>query len=366
MKSILITGATGFVGSYLLRFLVKKGYANIRALHRKGSSFALVEDVKNQVEWHEGDLLDLPSLEAAMQGVTHVAHCAAVVSFNAADHQRMRWVNQEGTANVVNLALDFGVEKLVHVSSIAAIGRSKKEQVINEETKWENDTRNSGYGISKYLSEMEVWRGIAEGLPAAIVNPSNVLGSGFWEGRTATGQLFYKIWKGMPFYPQGGTGFVDVRDVARFTALLLENSVTNERFILSGENLKYKLVFDEIAKALKVKPPGIEVTPLVRELAWRGAWMASKLTGKLPLITKETARYASRTFFYDNMAMGLHLIEEARKAKIKKFVCVGTICAYPKFTKVSFKEEDLWNGYPEETNAPYGLAKKMLLVQSQA
>ncbi len=315
-KQIFITGATGFVGSYLLRHLIREGYTKVRALRRKNSSLALIgSEVKNQVEWVEGDILDLASLEDAMSGVRQVYHSAAVVSFHAADAKRMREVNQQGTANVVNISLSEGIEKLVHVSSIAAIGRSQDQQQITENSKWQIGSNNSEYGISKHLAEMEVWRGIAEGLPAVIVNPSNVLGSGFWRDRTSTGQLFYKIWKGLRFSPTGGTGFVDVRDVARVMVLLMESGITGERYILSGENLLYKSVFNEIANVLDVPPPSISVNALMREIVWRGAWLLSKFSGSAPLITKETARASARTYFYD-AEKSLHAIPGFRYTPI--------------------------------------------------
>ncbi len=299
-KKIFVTGGTGFIGSYLLRHLVNKGYTDIRALKRQGSPMVLVSDIADKIEWIEGDLLDLPALGEAMAGVHQVYHSAAIVSFSEADNLRMRKINQEGTANIVNIALDEGVEKLVHVSSIAALGRSRNSTAIDEQTKWQDGNWNSPYGISKHLAEMEVWRGIAEGLNAAIVNPSNVLGSGFWQGKLSSGNIFYKIWKGLPFYPRGATGFVDVRDVVRFTVQLMESDISSQRYILNGENLSFQTLFTEIANVLEVKPPAIKVTPFIRETAWRVAWLASKISGKPAFITKQTARSSSRSFQYDN------------------------------------------------------------------
>ncbi len=299
-KKILVTGATGFIGSYLVRYLLRQGYTDIRCTRQPNSSLALLKDVAENVEWVNADLLNLMEMEDAMRGVHQVYHCAAVVSFQGKDSSKMLSINAEGTANVVNLALDFGIEKLVHVSSIAAIGRRPNDPNIDERTAWKDDDWNSPYGISKHRAEMEVWRGIAEGLNAAIVNPANVLGSGFWQGRTSTGQIFHQIWSGLRFYPRGGTGFVDVRDVVRFMVLLMESDLSGERYILNAENLPFKNVFDEIAATLGVKPPHIAVTPFIREVAWRVAWLASKLTGKPAFITQQTARFSSRTFFYDN------------------------------------------------------------------
>lgn len=297
---ILVTGATGFIGSYLVRYLLNQGYGHVRGLKRANSDMALVREVASRVVWYEGDVLDIASLEAAMEGVTHVYHCAAVVSFHESDNGRMLEVNQIGTANVVNLSLDLGVSRLVHVSSIAAIGRQPNDPNIDETTQWKQDDHNSPYGVSKHLAELEVWRGMAEGLDAAIVNPSNVLGSGFWQGRTSTGQLFFKIWKGMPFRPLGSSGFVDVRDVVRFMVLLMESGITGQRYILNGENLAFGQLFDLIAKSLGVKPPTVGVTPLLREVAWRIAWLASKFTGRPPFITKQTARSSARHYIYAN------------------------------------------------------------------
>ncbi len=299
-KKILITGATGFIGAYLLHYLIQKGESSIRALRRPASPMDLVAGTEDQVEWVEGDLLDTTSLEDAMQGISKVYHCAALVSFHQGNSAQMIRINQEGTANVINIALALNVEKLLHVSSIAAIGRHKNENIINEDTKWQRNNWNSPYAISKHLAEMEVWRGIAEGLNAVIVNPSNVLGSGFWEGRTSTSEFFTRVWKGMPFYPRGTTGFVDVRDVARFMHFLMESDISNQRFILNGENLPFKQVLFKIADVLRVRRPFIEVNPLIRETAWRVAWLLSKITGNAPFITKQTARYSARTFFYKN------------------------------------------------------------------
>ncbi len=299
-KKILITGATGFIGAYLLHYLVSKDEKNIRALRRQSSPLDLVESIYNQVEWVEGDILDPTSLEDAMQGIDKIYHCAAIVSFNQNDAAYMMRVNQEGTANVVNIALEKKVEKLVYVSSIAAIGRRKNETTINEKSKWSSDKSNTPYGISKHLAEMEVYRGMAEGLNAAIVNPSNVLGSGFWKGRATTGQFFFKMWRGLPFYPAGGTGFVDVRDVVRFMHLLMESDITSERYILNGDNLPFLTIFENIAKSLSVRIPFIKVSPLIREVAWRSSWLLSKFTGKPPFITKQTARYSARNYFYEN------------------------------------------------------------------
>lgn len=297
-KQILVTGGTGFLGSYLLRYLVREGYTRIRATRRPDSRMDLVAAVADKIEWVETDLLDVIGLENAMQHVTKVYHCAAIVSFDPRNYDEMRRVNVDGTANVVNAALYANVEKLVYVSSIAAIGRTKQSRIITEKTKWERSKLNSEYGISKYLAEQEVWRGAAEGLNIAIVNPSVILGSGRWgEGPL---KFFKLIHKQYPFYTTGTSGFVDVRDVARFMLLLMESDISRERFILNAENLTFQTLMNEIAKQLGKKPPSIKVTRFTQQIVWRLEWLRSRLFGGKPLITREVAQRATASYFYEN------------------------------------------------------------------
>lgn len=286
------------MGSYLLRYLVKAGYSNIRALKRKESSLDLVADIKDRIEWIDGDLLDTTSLEAGMDGAKQVYHCGAMISFDKREIKKMMRTNVEGTANVVNIALDFKVKKLVHFSSIAALGRSKETKNVNENTIWQKNDLISNYSISKYLAEQEVWRGIAEGLPAAILNPSVVIGSGFWNSGTAL--MFREVWNGLSFYPMGSTGFVDVRDVALLAIKLMESDIVKERFLINNENISYRDFFTKIAQKMDKKPPSIKVNPALSGLAWRLDWLRSKFTGRRHLITRETASLVSHSFFYSN------------------------------------------------------------------
>lgn len=299
-QKILVTGGTGFIGAYLLHYLLRQGFVNIRALKRPDSPMDLVSSIADKIEWVNADVRDVADLAAAMKGVQKVYHSAAVVSFHSADARKMYEVNVVGTANVINLALDEGVEKLLHVSSIAALGTPKDHGLITEDVKWDYNRNNNRYGLTKHLAEMEVWRGMAEGLNVVVVNPANVLGSGFWVGRTSTGRLFHTIWQGLKFYPTGSTGWVDVRDVVRFMVGLMESDITGERFILSAENREFKWVFDRIAAALGMPAPSIRANRFLREIAWRMAWLQGKLTGTTPLITKETVRSSASMRIYDN------------------------------------------------------------------
>lgn len=297
-KLILVTGGTGLVGSYLIRFLLKRGYTRIRALCRSESRFDLLEEVKDQIEWVESDILDVIGLEEAMEGVRLVYHCAALISFYPEDRSLMLRTNRNGTANVVNSSLYAGVEKLVYVSSIAAIGRNKKSNQVDEQTKWQRNPDNSHYAISKFQAEQEVWRGQAEGLTVAVVNPSVILGGGFWD--SGPQKIFGMTWKEFPFYPVGATGFVDVRDVARFMIILMESEMKGERYILNGTNTSYQQLQTEIARSLDRRPPRYALSPTLAGWAARLSWLRSKLTGKSPLITRENARMTSLAYTYAN------------------------------------------------------------------
>lgn len=297
-KSILVTGGTGLVGSYLLRLLIRKGFTKISALKRASSPMDLVADIESKINWIECDILEIVSLEEALKGIQQVYHCAGVVTFNPKLHQNMMEVNRFGTENLVNAALFEGVEKLIHVSSIAAIGRRPKLPIITEKTDWEKSKWNSAYAISKYLGEMEVWRGAAEGLKVAVVNPSVILGGGFWN--KGTGQLFQRVWNGLKFYPKGSTGYVDVRDVTKFMIQLMNSDIENERFILNGANLNYLDFFTQIADVLSKKPPSIKVNFLLRELAILSDILRATFTNSARLITRHSANHVSRDFHYEN------------------------------------------------------------------
>ncbi|MFY0252997.1 NAD-dependent epimerase/dehydratase family protein [Chitinophaga sp. 30R24] len=293
---ILVTGGTGFLGSYLIRALVAAGKP-VRALYRQQPAPQL-QDIMDKIEWVPGDILDVCALEDAMAGVTQVYHCAAVVSFQANAKDRLMKINVEGTANVVNMALDAGVDKLLYVSSVAAIGRAKEGAVIDETAEWEDSPNNSRYSVSKFQGEMEVWRGIAEGLDAVIVNPSIILGAGFWDHGSSA--ILKNAWKEFPYYTKGVNGFVDVEDVVEAMIRLMDGNIAGERFILSANNWDYQQLFTTMARELGKKPPHIAVKPWMAEVVWRVEKIKGMLSGKHPLVTKETARTAQMKIYYEN------------------------------------------------------------------
>jgi dihydroflavonol-4-reductase len=335
---ILVTGGTGLVGSYLLYELTRKGH-KVRALLRPGKKpydtsklfKCLASENENfieQVEWVEGDVLDLFSLHQAMQGVDYVYHCAALVSFNPQQLKEMLAVNIEGTSNVVNSCLENGIKKLCHVSSIASLGQADKGEMINENAKWKTSRLNSGYAISKYGGEREVWRGIEEGLNAVIVNPSVIIGAGCHP--RATNQLFHSIKSFIPFYSEGVNGYVDVRDVVGAMVLLMESSISSERYVLNSENLTLKEFFSKVAEILGKPHPHIALNgSLMTTIAWLEE-MRARLSRSRPLLTRENVRAAMSKSYYsadkfktafgysfipvtESLNRALQILEKARK-----------------------------------------------------
>jgi dihydroflavonol-4-reductase len=295
---VLVTGGTGFLGAYVIRELAEKGWA-VRAI-RRGNSLPefIPADILQQVEWITGDILDVVALEEAMEGVDGVVHAAAKVSFAGRDHHELYSINVEGTANVVNMALLQNVKRFVHVSSVAALGRTGKGERVTEKKSWEESKYNTSYSISKFRGEVEVWRGIGEGLPAVIINPSTILGFGDWNNSSC--RLFRSAFEEFPWYTEGTNGFVDVQDTARAIVRLLEADVSGERFILNGDNWTFRHLFETIAAGFGKKPPSREATPLLAGIAWRLERMKSLFSGRPALLTRESARVARSNTAFDN------------------------------------------------------------------
>jgi nucleoside-diphosphate-sugar epimerase len=279
---VLVTGGTGLVGAHLLLHLVENG-ESVRAIYRKSETIQKTkslflldkkEALFEKIDWIKADIIDVPSLEIAFENVEYVYHCAALISFNPKDEVLLRKINIEGTANIVNFCVAKAVKKLCFVSSISALGDLKEnEKIITEETEWNPEKPHSDYAISKYGSEMEVWRGQQEGLDVIIVNPGIILGPRIW--KEGSGELFTKIKKGLPFYTKGITGFIAVTDVAKIMVQLMKSDVINERYTLITNNIVFRDLFNSIADALKVKRPSVYVSPLLVGIFWRIDWFLS-------------------------------------------------------------------------------------------
>ncbi len=298
---ILVTGGAGLLGAALITELLADG-KKVRAIYNKTP---LPNFNSNNLEQLQCNILDVVGLEEAMAGIEEIYHCAAIVTFNPKRKMEMFKINIEGTANVVNIALEAGVKKMLHVSSVAALGRIREDELINETMNWTEETSNSNYGQSKYLAELEVWRGIGEGLNAVMVNPVVILGAGDWN--SGSSKLFQTAYNEFPWYAEGTTGFVDVRDVVKIMMQLMESDITAQRFIVSAENRSYRDVFSLMAKAFNKKPPHKIVTPLIAKIVWRLEALKSLFTKQDPLVTKETAKTALAKVNFDNSKLKKYL-----------------------------------------------------------
>lgn len=290
---VLVTGGSGLLGRELIIQLISQG-KEVTAIYNHTALELSLKGLKKV----QCDILDVSSLEEVMNGIDELYHCAGKVSFNPRQVDQLYKINVEGTANVVNAALNAGVKKMVHVSSVAALGRIREDGPINEDMHWTEETSNSKYGQSKYMGEMEVWRGIAEGLNAVIVNPTIILGAANWNESST--EIFKSVYNGSPWYADGTTGFVDVKDVANAMIMLMRSEISSERFIISAENKSYQDVFDQIADAFNKKRPSKKVNPFIAAVVWRWEAVKSKFTGAIPLITKETAATALAKVQFDN------------------------------------------------------------------
>jgi nucleoside-diphosphate-sugar epimerase len=323
---ILVTGATGFVGAHLLCQLVQTNEP-VRAIYRSENTIENVREVFSldglnasliaKIEWFKADITDVPSMIPAFLGVKKVYHCAAFISFNPKDYRAMRKVNIHGTAIIVNLSIDAKVDKICFVSSIASIGNSVNEGLLTEENQWNPQEDNSGYSITKFGAEMEVWRASQEGVDVVIVNPGIILGGGFWN--SGSGKLFTKVFNGFKYYTEGITGFVGVTDVVKTMVQLTNSTIKNERFILVSENKSYKEVLFLIADALDKKRPHKKVYRWQMEFLWRISSFLSIITRKEPLLSKYAAKSANSTSLYtskkikETLSLKFQTIEEVVK-----------------------------------------------------
>jgi len=317
-QKTLVTGGAGLVGNELIKQLLNCG-EKVTAIYHSTPIHISHPDL----EIIKCNVLDVVGLQQVMETVTHVYHCAAIVSYDPKDKRKLLKINIEGTANVVNTCIDAKVKKLVHVSSVAALGRIGENRMISEQMNWTEETGKSIYGKSKYFSELEVWRGIAEGLNAIIVNPSLILGGDNWENSSSA--IFKKGYEEFKWYTEGITGFVDVRDVAHAMILLMNSNITAERFILNGENVSYREIFSSIANCFHKKPPHKKVNSFLAEAIWRIEKLKSLFTGLKPLLTKETVRTAQAKVYFDNGKI-LKALPQFHFRKIKdaiEFTCAS-------------------------------------------
>lgn len=311
---ILVTGGTGLLGSHLL-FSLTENNQKVRAIFRYENSKQIVMDLFNyynpieaekrwaRIDWHKADIREIESLHNCFEGVNQVYHCAGLVSFDRKDFNRCVKTNKEGTQNVVNFCLKYGIEKLCHVSSTAAVGENPIGHT-NETHLWSNDRLRSSYSVSKHLAEMEVWRGVEEGLNSVIINPCVIFGPGDWRESSLT--IFKSAENGMRFYTSGSNAVVDVRDVVNAMTFLMNSEIHSERFLITGENISFRDLQTLIAKKVNKREPTVFVKKWVSMLFCRFGLLIFRLFNMKPMLTPDTINSAYKNVSYDT-------------SKIKKF-----------------------------------------------
>lgn len=306
---VLVTGATGLVGSHLVLHLLENGddvsaiYRSEKAITKTRSLFELYkkEYLFHKIHWIQADINDIPSLEIAFESIEYVYHCAAKISFDPADEEKLRKTNIEGTANIVNFCLANKVKKLCYVSSIAALGDLPEyEHVITETTDWNPEKPHSDYAISKYGAEMEIWRGQQEGLDVVVVNPGVILGPDVRGWEEGSSKIFLTVAKGMKYYTKGSSGFIAVIDVVKIMTLLMKNPKVGERYILIAENMVFQELISAMAESLIVKKPTAYAKKWMTEIAWRCDWIMANLFFSKRRLSKSVARSLHTTDLYAN------------------------------------------------------------------
>lgn len=303
----IVIGGTGLVGSHLLWLIAQQGpvLASCRTMkntERVRRFFLFCDSTKgaemfSRIEWVQLDILNIDELARSLKDMRKVYHCAALVSFHRIDFYNCIKINREGTANVVNACLEIPDIRLCYVSSTAAIGQNPGGE-IDETCLWKASDINSGYSVSKFGAEKEVWRGIEEGLNAVIINPCTVIGPGPWEEGSM--EMFRVAKNGIFFYPSGCNATVDARDVATSMVFLMDSGIRNERYLCTGTNKDFRGLFVAITREMNKTPP----------LIYAPKWLAipiSYLLETVSLVRKkrqgmtiESARAAYATRVYNS------------------------------------------------------------------
>jgi nucleoside-diphosphate-sugar epimerase len=294
---IAVTGANGLLGSFIIRKLIQEQLPFV-ALKREGSDTGLLTDVADKIQWRDADVLNPVQINEALSGCSKVIHAAGMVSFNPHRANEVMEINAYGTRHVVNACQEHNVQRLVHISSVAALGRQKGQTLIQEDNKWIDNPMNSVYAISKYRAELEVFRGQEEGLNTIILNPSVILAPANWNRSSA--KLFKYTWKEKPFYIDAYLNYVDARDVASCTVKFLRTDHQAQRVIVNAGNISFKNFFEKIAANFNVKPPSIKLSKNVLNVVAKTELLRTLFSRSEPLITRETAQLADTRFLYDN------------------------------------------------------------------
>ena len=319
-----VTGATGFIGANLVRTLLEDGH-EVRALVRARSDRSNLTGLPIQII--EGDLNDdISTLERLMEGCNVVFHAAALYSLYRRDRDVVIRVNVEGTRKMLEAALNVGVPRFVHTSSVAAIGVSRDGEPANETTQSEQDHLIGSYKKSKWLAERDAMAAAERGLDVVIVNPSTPVGP-YDIKPTPTGEVIVRFLEGrMPFYVETGLNIIDVRDVARGHVLAWQRGKRGERYILGNRNVAFKTLL-EMLSDLTGKPAPRFGIPHVLPLA--AAWIDEGIMGRILNrahgLSIDSVRMSRETMFYDSgkavreLGLPQSPIEDALKTAVDWF-----------------------------------------------
>jgi dihydroflavonol-4-reductase len=294
---IAITGANGLLGSFILKKFISEKLPVI-GLKRVNSDISSLDKALHEAEWRDADITNSLTLADALKNINTVIHTAAVVSFDPRAKEKIFQTNVVGTQNIVNACLVSGVSRLIFISSVAALGRKKGTTEINEENKWIDSDLNSDYAKSKYLAELEIYRGKEEGLSISIVNPSVILSTA--NPNKSSGQLFKYVNEERLFYTDGHINYVDVRDVANVVYRIYESKINGDKFIANAGSIELKQLITKIAVRLEKKEPSIKINSnLLMAAAWLEE-MRCRLTRTEALISRQSVKMSGEKFIYQN------------------------------------------------------------------
>jgi dihydroflavonol-4-reductase len=295
MATAVITGASGLLGGNLAVELLAQGHT-VRATRRGTTKVAHLEG--HAIEWVSADLSDPKALEAAFRGADVVFHCAAAVSIQRKVTPALKSANVDGTRHVIEAVRAAKVPRLVHCSTVGAVGLSEDGRPCTEEAKWNFDAygMDDGYVTTKHQAEELVHQAVREGLDAVIANPTYMFGP--LDSRPSSGAMIVDVALGkVPGRTPGLNNFVDVRDVARGMILVWQKGRRGERYILGGENLPYSEIFERIARLAGAKCPTRNIPRFAaRIVGWMGD-LSERITGKEPLINSTAVGYGYCTTF---------------------------------------------------------------------
>lgn len=290
-QRILVTGGSGLLGSYLVRRFRQLGYIHITATYHH-SPDAIPSDIREGIQWLPLSLPDKLASDELAEGKDWVIHTAGFVSYHPGDKYKMLEIHKTGTEHLVNACLHHQVSHFIYISSISTLGRESPQATLNESSAWVENEFSTSYGLSKYLGELESWRAAAEGLKVTAILPSVILGTGDWERSSL--QMIRRIVSGPGYYPGGQTGFVDVRDVVAFIQLVLEKSLSGDRWLINGTNISYADVYRLVADYMDLK----------RSYSPAPKWLANMLLRSGNLLKKnslgiEILRHTYGMYSYD-------------------------------------------------------------------